>query len=89
LIVSDGALEYLPFAALPSPAVGTARAEQETSRGGYRPLIVEHEVTNLPSASILGVLRRELKGQNRHQKLWLSLPIPFLAKLTNAWQRIK
>jgi CHAT domain-containing protein/Tfp pilus assembly protein PilF len=56
LIVSDGALQYLPFAALPSPIVSTRR---ET----YQPLIVDSEVTSIPSASILGVLRKEIKGR--------------------------
>ena len=49
LIVSDGALQYIPFAALPSPT-----ASQEAS-----PLAVSHEVVNLPSASALAVLRNE------------------------------
>ncbi|MEM7353507.1 MAG: tetratricopeptide repeat protein, partial [Acidobacteriota bacterium] len=44
LIVPDGALHYLPFAALPSPADG-------------RPLAVHHEITYLPSAALLSVPR--------------------------------
>jgi CHAT domain-containing protein/tetratricopeptide (TPR) repeat protein len=50
LIVSDGALQYIPFAALPSP---------QSRIGSQVPLIAEHEIVNLPSASILSVLRRE------------------------------
>jgi len=50
LIVSDGALQYIPFAALPSP---------DTGMGSKESLIAEHEIVNLPSASILAVLRRE------------------------------
>ena len=53
LIVADGALLYLPFAALPLPKTG----------GKSAPLIVEHEVFNLPSASTIAVLRRELEGR--------------------------
>ena len=53
LIVADGALLYLPFAALPLPKAG----------GKGAPLIVEHEVVNLPSASTIAVLRRELGGR--------------------------
>jgi CHAT domain-containing protein/Tfp pilus assembly protein PilF len=53
LIVADGALLYLPFAALPLPKRG----------GKSAPLIVEHEVFNLPSASTIAVLRRELGGR--------------------------
>jgi CHAT domain-containing protein len=49
VVVTDGALQYLPFAALPVPR----------RRGEPVPLIVEHEVVSLPSASVLAVLRRE------------------------------
>ena len=52
LVVPDGALEYLPFAALTVPG-----------QRSFVPLIVEHEVTNIPSASTLAVLRRELEGR--------------------------
>jgi CHAT domain-containing protein len=49
LVVADGMLQYVPFAALPAPR----RAGPPT------PLLVEHEIVNLPSASVLAVLRRE------------------------------
>jgi CHAT domain-containing protein len=57
VIVSDGALQYVPFGALPAPTMvaGTNR---------YRPLIVDHEVVSLPSASVLHVLRREIAGRS-------------------------
>ncbi len=48
VIVADGALQYMPFAALPL---------------GGKPLIAEHEILSLPSASTLAVLRRELKDR--------------------------
>lgn len=51
LVVSDGALQYVPFAALASPA--SFESERQ------RPLILEHEVVYLPSASALAALRRE------------------------------
>lgn len=44
LIVADGALHYAPFAALPD--------EQ------HKPLIASHEITSLPSATLLDTLRR-------------------------------
>lgn len=53
LVVAAGALEYLPFAALPVPA----GAEEIPDK--YHPLIADHEVVNLPSASVLAVIRRE------------------------------
>ncbi|HSE37585.1 MAG TPA: tetratricopeptide repeat protein [Blastocatellia bacterium] len=52
LVVPDGALEYLPFAALTVPG--------QTS---FVPLMVHHEVTSIPSASTLAVLRREIQGR--------------------------
>jgi CHAT domain-containing protein len=45
LVVADGALQYVPFTALPGPA-GT-------------PLIAEHEIVYLPSASVLDTIRRD------------------------------
>ncbi|MBI1745934.1 MAG: CHAT domain-containing protein [Acidobacteria bacterium] len=59
LIVSDGALQYVPFAALPRPP--TAGAGPETEPGV--PLMVGHEIVSLPSASTLAVLRRERAGR--------------------------
>lgn len=53
LVVADGALLYLPFAALPVPG----------RSGEPVPLIVEHEIVSLPSASVLAVLRRETRDR--------------------------
>ena len=53
LVVTDGALQYLPFAALPIPG----------GLGEPVPMVVEHEIVNLPSASVLAVLRQETKGR--------------------------
>jgi CHAT domain-containing protein/Tfp pilus assembly protein PilF len=52
LFIAGGALEYLPFAALPLPWEKT-----------YQPLIANHEVVNLPSASVLAEIRREDAGR--------------------------
>ncbi|HEY9724924.1 MAG TPA: CHAT domain-containing protein, partial [Chroococcales cyanobacterium] len=62
LVVGDGALQYLPFAALPTPVV-KGRASQELV-----PLLVEHEIVNLPSASTLGVLRKETSDRKSAPK---------------------
>src|SRR5215510_1987768 len=66
LIVADGALQYLPFGALPTPETGR-QGDRETGRQGKSPLptplIVNHEIVHLPSASALAVLRRELAGR--------------------------
>ena len=55
VFVSDGALQYIPFSALPSPG----------TNGGDVPLIVKHEIVNLPSASILAELRRQEVGRSK------------------------
>ena len=48
LIVAEGQLQYLPFGALPDP------------NRSKDPLILNHEIVMLPSASVLATLRREL-----------------------------
>lgn len=73
VIVSDGALEYIPFAALPVPE-GLRRGDVEIPKGQIdrrvedRPLILEHEIVHLPSASTLAMLRRDLAGRKSHPK---------------------
>jgi CHAT domain-containing protein/Tfp pilus assembly protein PilF len=55
LIVSDGALQYIPFSALPTPG----------KHGEATPLVVHHEIINLPSASVLAELRRQAIGRGK------------------------
>ncbi len=50
LIVPDGALQFVPFAALPRPAPAPGT-------GGLEPLVVHHEIVVLPSASVVPALR--------------------------------
>ena len=50
LIVGDGILNYVPFAALSLPG--------KSGENGNPPLIVDHEIVLLPSASTLGILRQ-------------------------------
>jgi CHAT domain-containing protein len=54
LLVVDGALQYIPFDALPVPGQTTAG-----TTGEQRVLLADHEVVGLPSASILAAIRRE------------------------------
>ena len=49
LVVADGALQYIPFAMLPSPEEGVPR-----------PLLAQHEIVTLPSVSVLAVQRAAL-----------------------------
>lgn len=57
VVVADGALQYIPFAALPLPAADDARPARA------EPLLVRHEVVSLPSASTLAVQRQLLAGR--------------------------
>ncbi len=49
VIVADGVLQYIPFAALPNPKSAAAQ-----------PLVFQHELITLPSASSLAIQRRNL-----------------------------
>lgn len=59
LIVTEGPLEYIPFAALPVP-----RQKATT----HEPLILEFEIVTAPSASIVAILRHELAGRQTAPK---------------------
>jgi CHAT domain-containing protein/Tfp pilus assembly protein PilF len=74
LIVGEGALQYVPFGALPVPAqlpteFGSLSKKQRSVQPaiGYQqpaiPLLLEHEIVTAPSASVLSVLRREFAGR--------------------------
>ena len=70
LVVPDGALEYLPFAALTVPGqASTAGPQNARGQVPFVPLMVHHEVTSIPSASTLAVLRRELQGRAPAEKV--------------------
>ena len=55
LVLPDGALHYIPFAALPDPR----------EPHSPRPLLLQSEVVVLPSASVLDVIRRQAAGRER------------------------
>lgn len=73
LIVGEGMLQYLPFAALPEPLppaekTGSSSGRNVANSNERPPLIVEHEIIILPSASVLAVLRREAAGREPPDK---------------------
>ncbi|OIP73044.1 MAG: hypothetical protein AUK43_01505 [Oscillatoriales cyanobacterium CG2_30_40_61] len=70
LIVADGALQYVPFAALPEPGNGDREAI---------PLIINHELLTLPSASVLGIMRRENQSRKPPEKILAVLADPVFA----------
>ncbi len=67
LVVADGALQYVPFAALPRPSTGSL-------------LVERNAVVHLPSASALAAQRRERSGQPRAPKLLAMLADPVFQK---------
>ena len=70
LIVGDGALQYIPFGALPDPA----------SVANSAPLVVSHEVVSLPSASTLALIRHEVKDRKPAGKTIAVLADPVFAE---------
>jgi CHAT domain-containing protein/tetratricopeptide (TPR) repeat protein len=58
VIVADGALQYIPFAALPKP---NAPIEQENSNSfSTQNLVSRYEIVRIPSASVLAIQRAQL-----------------------------
>jgi CHAT domain-containing protein len=75
LIVADGALAYVPFSVLPEPqpanatittiatAAKASSSAPATTSPAAAPLMVNHEIVNLPSASVLALLRQQELGR--------------------------
>jgi CHAT domain-containing protein len=109
VIVSDGALQYLPFEALPIPEMegdgatgrlgdnatvrqidgGTGRKDNSSPHrpaassprrpASPTPLIVKHEIVNLPSASTLVELRKEIADRRPAPKTIAVIANPVFA----------
>ena len=69
LVVTEGALQYLPFAVLPEPL-------PSTPGGTPQPLVARHEILTAPSASVLALIRREISGRQPAEKLLAVLADP-------------
>jgi CHAT domain-containing protein len=70
LIVADGALQYIPFGALPEPRQGSAHP---------LPLMSEHVIVSLPSIAILKILRQEEAARKEPAKTVAVLADPVFA----------
>jgi CHAT domain-containing protein/tetratricopeptide (TPR) repeat protein len=93
LIVGDGALQYVPFAALPIPTSPPAPLLQgegsktppfpsrEGGLGGlgHTPLLVQHEIITLPSASTVAIQRRQLQNRSPAAKKLAVVADPIFA----------
>lgn len=69
VIIPDGILHKVPFAALTLPNLAT-----------YTPLLTQHEITNLPSASTIGILRTTVATKPRAKKTIAILADPVFNK---------
>lgn len=72
MIVADGALHFVPFAALPVVSGGATSTP--------RPLITDHEIVTLPSASTLSVVRAEVAGRPPAPRSVVALADPVFMK---------
>jgi CHAT domain-containing protein len=87
IIVADGALQYVPFAMLPEPAPAVQQPAAGAKTTGHpppatdhQPLIVNHEIISLPSASTLAILRREMAGRKPAPKLLAVIADPVFTR---------
>ncbi|GAX37359.1 CHAT domain-containing tetratricopeptide repeat protein [Nodularia sp. NIES-3585] len=71
VIVADGALQVIPFAALPD--VTTAATEEQVN---YEPLLINHEIVHLPSMTAIATQRQALKGRTSAPKTLAVLADP-------------
>jgi CHAT domain-containing protein/uncharacterized protein HemY len=93
VIVADGALQYIPFAMLPEPSLvssqwSVAQRKRSTSIDKLQPLIVNHEVVSLPSASALAIQRAELAGRQPAPKLLAVIADPVFDRADNRVQSL-
>ena len=81
VIVASGALQYVPFGALTVasgrlPVAGKNANASRPPTTNHRPLILDHEIINLPSASTMAVLRREASTRQPASKMLAVLADP-------------
>ena len=72
VIVADGVLQNIPFAALADPEAG----QLNKSSNSYQPLLVNHEIVNLPSITALATHRQQLKNRQPAPKTLAVLADP-------------
>lgn len=78
MIVADDALHFVPFGVLPVGSGGTSSTNRQ--RRATKPLIEDHEIVNLPSASTLAVIRGEVAGRNPAPRSVVAVADPVFMK---------
>ena len=73
VIVSDGAVQFIPFAALPEPG-------QLNRCSDAPPMIAKREISYLPSASALAILRREISEREETHRSIAVIGDPVFSK---------
>ncbi len=68
LIIAEGALQYVPFSALPEP--------MPELRDRAQPLIARHEIVTAPSASVMAIIRNDVAHRPAAKKLLAVLADP-------------
>lgn len=72
LIVPDGVLQYIPFSGLPDPTV-------KVVNNNFSPLVVNHEIVIIPSASAMASLRKLFAGRKAATKSIMVLADPIFS----------
>lgn len=76
LVVTQGGLQFIPFAALPAPEIGKNSERGKSRVRAGKPLIIDHEIVHLPSASVLAALRRDMSGRKAASQIAAVLADP-------------
>jgi CHAT domain-containing protein len=77
VIVPDGALQTIPFAALPDlnpTQIKNVETQNFASlQSPYQPLIINHEIVNLPSATTIAIQRRKIAKRHKSPQKTLAI----------------
>ncbi|MEH1933278.1 MAG: CHAT domain-containing tetratricopeptide repeat protein [Nostoc sp.] len=80
VIVADGVLEEIPFTALSEPnQISQLEKSPQTGKSNYQPLLVYHEIVNLPSVTAIATHREDLNKRQAAPKTLAVLADPVFA----------
>ncbi|MEH2391181.1 MAG: CHAT domain-containing protein [Nostoc sp.] len=80
VIVADGALQEIPFTALSEPnQIPQLEKSPQAGKSNYQPLLVNHEIVNLPSVTAIATHRQDLNKRQAAPKTLAVLADPIFA----------
>ncbi|MHC5913510.1 MAG: CHAT domain-containing tetratricopeptide repeat protein [Nostoc sp.] len=80
VIVADGVLEEIPFTALSEPnQISQLEKSPHAGKSNYQPLLVYHEIVNLPSVTAIATHREDLNKRQAAPKTLAVLADPVFA----------